>query len=178
MNSRLIFLALCFIGNTALSAQCVAPAPFKELVPEEANSYQIKAIMDETKPIIKSEANADNEKQNTPTVAQIKVVNFWASWCKPCRAELPLLDQLKADNIADVQLVNIGDSEETVKRLLSELKITHSTVRLAEGDLLSKLSLVGLPATLVWANDKIVFRGMGKLRDEKAIKTWLSCLKK
>ncbi len=178
MNYRLITLALCFVGGSAWAEQCLAPKPFIKLASEQASQYQFDAIMEKTTAMSFSNSHQKTAQEPISQKPQTKVMNFWATWCKPCRAELPLLDQLKAANAADIYLVNIGDSEKSVKRLVSEIKIDYADIRHSKDDLLSELSLVGLPATFVWANRQTVFRGMGKLHDKQAIKTWLNCLEK
>ncbi len=187
MKIRLALLVLCFVGNTALFAQCDTPKPFKLLPTEKAHHYVIQSILDETtamalptEHVIASENKDLADKKVGPakvSSSKVTLINFWASWCPPCRAELPLLDELSVINTADIQLINLGDDAKMVDEVLSTLKITHLNSRLAEGDLLSSLSLQGLPSTLVWKGDQAVFLGVGKLRDLDSINNWLNCLK-
>jgi cytochrome c biogenesis protein CcmG, thiol:disulfide interchange protein DsbE len=50
---------------------------------------------------------------------QVTVVNFWASWCPPCRAEHPVLMQMAADGLRVVG-VNINDQAATAQAYLTE----------------------------------------------------------
>jgi cytochrome c biogenesis protein CcmG/thiol:disulfide interchange protein DsbE len=49
----------------------------------------------------------------------VTVVNFWATWCPPCRAEHPTLKQMAADGIR-VAGVNIRDNEDNAVQYLTE----------------------------------------------------------
>lgn len=60
----------------------------------------------------------DGRKAAVPAAGKPSVVNFWASWCEPCRVEMPLLQQLAelyGDKFA-LQLVNFKEHPATVLR--------------------------------------------------------------
>ncbi|MBL8317926.1 MAG: TlpA family protein disulfide reductase [Burkholderiaceae bacterium] len=55
------------------------------------------------------------------------ILNFWATWCEPCRAEMPALETLAARHRADalvVLTVNFRESEATIRRFLEQQPIT------------------------------------------------------
>lgn len=78
------------------------------------------------------------------------VINFWASWCIPCREEAPLLEKTwrayKNDGVLFLG-VNIKDAESDAKRFVDEFGITYPTVRDLDQSLTKDFGVKGLPET-------------------------------
>lgn len=78
------------------------------------------------------------------------VLNFWASWCAPCREEAPLLErtwrEYRKDGVVFVG-VNIRDSLTDAKRFVEEFHITYPVVRDESQKLGTDLGVYGLPET-------------------------------
>ncbi|MGE0538823.1 MAG: TlpA family protein disulfide reductase [Dehalococcoidia bacterium] len=79
------------------------------------------------------------------------VMNFWATWCPPCRKEFPELVRLHEQNTARglvVLGVNIQENAEIVRRFTSEFGARFPIVIDAKGDVSAQYRLRGLPMTL------------------------------
>jgi thiol-disulfide isomerase/thioredoxin len=104
-----------------------------------------------------------------------QVINFWATWCAPCRREIPMLNELARDPaLADFALIGIAiDFREDVLRFLTETPIEY-TVLIGEQDGLEAsaafgMRSLGLPYTaFVDRTGRIVTIHLGELHRPQA----------
>jgi cytochrome c biogenesis protein CcmG/thiol:disulfide interchange protein DsbE len=90
------------------------------------------------------------------TAPGVKLVNFWASWCAPCRAEHPLLAELAAAGLPVIG-VNYKDEPEYALRFLDELGDPFARVGAdATGRTGLDWGIYGVPETFVVASDGTV----------------------
>jgi thiol-disulfide isomerase/thioredoxin len=80
----------------------------------------------------------------TPTV-----VNLWASWCTPCREELPLMQEFADSAAGEVQVVGVisKDGVPQADSFATDAGVTFPGAFDGEGRLMAELGLPGLPAT-------------------------------
>ena len=86
------------------------------------------------------------------------VVNIWASWCAPCRTEMPLLQQA-ADTYAGravVLGVASNDDPQAAQQFLTDLGLTYPNVFDLSGEIRVALDLTAYPTTYVFGPDGTV----------------------
>ena len=92
------------------------------------------------------------------------VVNFWATWCVPCKKELPDLKKMKIDN-KDLKIITISIDKKSIKDQLSFLKknkVDDLTTYFDKNmKLFKSLKLRGIPTTLLIKEKKIIAKKEG-----------------
>lgn len=87
------------------------------------------------------------------------ILNFWATWCVPCRVEMPELQQLYnqyQDAGLHVVAINMGETQTAIDRWVAEFDLTFDVV-LDENQALPALyHLRGQPSTYVIAPDGVI----------------------
>ena len=100
------------------------------------------------------------------------VVNFFASWCPPCRAELPDLEAVHQQLGDEVILLGVNQdfTEETWKAFVDESSITFETVFQPNSEIWSELGTQAMPTTaLISPDGEVVRLWAGVLTDDKLI---------
>ena len=99
---------------------------------------------------------------------KVVVLDFWATWCPPCRSAMPILDQLQKDNKDTLAVVAIGgqrEDESTVRKYLESHEESISNVFDAKQSVYSKFESKGIPLVVVMSTDGVV-RWIGNPHDE------------
>ena len=108
------------------------------------------------------------------------LLNFWATWCAPCKEEMPSLDLLQSnENLENLKIfaINVGqDNIEKASNFFDELKIQNLEIYFDSSiTLAKKFSLRGIPTSILLNKDGLEFaRIIGSIdfNDKKFIE-WL-----
>lgn len=83
---------------------------------------------------------------------QVVMLNFWASWCGPCRQEMPLLEKIyaKYNHLGFTLLgVNVEENSDAAKKLLRDIKVSFP-ILLDTKNITSKLyNVSAMPTTIL-----------------------------
>tara|TARA_B100000424_G_scaffold173756_1_gene134090 strand:- start:1945 stop:2454 length:510 start_codon:yes stop_codon:yes gene_type:complete len=164
-----ILIILIFLLSNSFADETT---DFKNLIiKKDQKKYEDLSFLDADK----KQVNLDDYR------GKLVLLNFWASWCAPCKEEMPSLDSLQSNkNLNNLQIfpINVGqDNEKKAKNFFEELDIKtlniyfDTTITLAK-----KFQLRGIPTTILISKDGYEFaRIIGSIdfESQKFIK-WLS----
>jgi thiol-disulfide isomerase/thioredoxin len=95
---------------------------------------------------------------------RVVVVNFWATWCAPCVAEMPSLDRLRRKLDVEVVAVNFQENAARIVPFLAQMGVSLPVVRDHDGSIRSAWRVAVFPSTFVVAADgRIAFIAIGEV---------------
>ena len=113
--------------------------------------------------------------------SNLVILNFWATWCAPCKDEMPSLDALKMNSsLSNLKIFPINVGKENVKKskkFFKDLNIKNLDIYFDNNSTLAKnFSLRGIPTSLLFNKEGEEFaRIIGSIDfSEKEFLDWLS----
>jgi peroxiredoxin len=93
------------------------------------------------------------------------IINFWATWCPPCREEIPSMNRawqrLVEEDIA-MLAINMGEDEDTIFIFTADYPADFPILLDRSGEVIAEWPVKGLPTTFVVAPDgTLAFRAIG-----------------
>ena len=139
---RFLILFILLISNVSAK---VVPNIKNIVINNELKTYDNITFLDSNGKIIK----LNDYKGN------LILLNFWATWCLPCKKEMPSLDALKVNpNFYNIKIfpINVGkDNVEKSNKFFKDLKIKNLDIYFDNPVTLAKdLSLRGVPTTILF----------------------------
>lgn len=100
---------------------------------------------------------------------QVSLVNVWASWCVPCRTEMPLLVELAEAGTVTIYGINYKDDAEAALSFLEELGNPYTRIGADSGRVAVDWGVYGVPETfIVDAEGRIAYKHIGPF-DERSL---------
>ena len=164
---RFLVIFIILISNTFANE---TPNIKNLIINKELKEYTNLTILDDQN----NQLNLSDYKGN------ILLLNFWATWCAPCREEMPSLDLLKSNkglNNLKIFPVNVGqDNVKKAKEFFDDLNIKNLNLYFDEDiNLTKKFALRGIPTSvLLNKNGKEFARVIGSIDfNEENFIEWL-----
>jgi len=166
---KLLIIFICLI-TTTFSYTFEKPDLKNLVLIKDPKLYENIIFMD----INQKKVNLDDFK------GKLIILNFWATWCAPCKEEMPSLDDLQSNtklNNLKIFPINIGQEDRSKSEsFFKELNINNLDIYIdAPITLAKKFSLRGVPTTILFNKEGKEFaRIIGSIdfNDEKFI-NWL-----
>ena len=164
---RFLVIFIFLISNTFANE---TPNIKNLIINKELKEYTNLTILDDQN----NQLNLSDYKGN------ILLLNFWATWCAPCKEEMPSLDLLKSNkdlNNLRIFPVNVGqDNVKKAKKFFDDMNIKNLNLYFDENiNLTKKFALRGIPTSILLnKNGKEFARVIGSLDfNEKNFIEWL-----
>ena len=171
MKNKLVFIAIFFILFNFSAKGAIEP-PFKNmLVLKNPKLYNQITFEDYDGNFIN--LNNFNNK--------IYILNFWATWCAPCKEEMPSLDKLQGSQDVKIFPINVEKHDKYKSQIFfKNLKIKNLSIYFDSNVKLANLfRLTGVPTTIILNKNKNeIARILGPIdfSDQKFI-NWLNKVK-
>jgi len=93
------------------------------------------------------------------------LINFWATWCPPCRDEIPSMNRawgkIAKENIA-MLAINVGEDEDTIFVFTADYPADFPILLDTDGEVIGQWPVKGLPTTyIVDPEGRIAYRAIG-----------------
>ena len=84
------------------------------------------------------------------------IFNFWATWCAPCRKEMPSLDRIQLEENIEVFAINIeAKNLNKINKFLNDLNIKNLSIYFDKDlNLINQFKLRGIPTTIILNNKR------------------------
>jgi thiol-disulfide isomerase/thioredoxin len=156
-------------SNAPVATQDITPVATQDITPvatqdiasllapnEEGLTYPVYETYDEIDALLRQEDG------------RTYVINFWATWCAPCVAEMPYFEQLAEETDVEVIMVSLDfrrDIRTKLKKFVEKRELALPVVALADSDYNSFIDRVSpewsgaIPATVIYRNAERKFHG-------------------
>ena len=148
LRSLVLYTALCLCANAAIAA---------DLSPLRQGEMRKLAVFET--PLATTDLPFVDETGQSHTLAEYRgkvvLLNLWATWCAPCRQEMPDIDALQAEiGGADFAVVTVAassrDTQTKVESFFARAGVTHLPRFIDETERMARAFAVpGLPASML-----------------------------
>ncbi|RSD26037.1 peroxiredoxin family protein [Mesobacillus subterraneus] len=78
------------------------------------------------------------------------MLNFWATWCPPCKAEMPAMEQFYQDYSKDIEILAVNlDPQNDVSSFVKEYRLTFPILLDQNGAMQNTYSILSIPTTFI-----------------------------
>jgi len=161
MRQTLKVMLLLILASGILATGCSTPVEAPE-IGKAAPSFQLIDI-------------AGNSVSLSDFQGEPVLLNFWATWCGPCRMEMPYIQEVydeRSESGLVMLAINIGESLTTVEEFMRGYNLSFPVLLDMEGNVAERYNIRGIPITYFIDGDGIIrdiqigaFRSVAQIED-------------
>jgi thiol-disulfide isomerase/thioredoxin len=153
MKKAIVILLAIFLFGTSFytvsnynknNAEIVKNSNAKTVNEKLADSIKVKAADFKLKDLNGKEVSLSNFK------GKKIYLNFWATWCPPCKAEMPDIEKLYQETKNSdlvILTINLGEDKQTVKSFMDENKYSFNVLLDSDQEVAIKYNIVSIPTS-------------------------------
>jgi len=153
LSARMLFLCLLFF----LSLNSPAQATDRQTLPALATPF---AAVD-----FELRGEDGRTYRLSDYRGQVVLINFWATWCPPCRYEMPSLERLwqqVKDKGVVILAINVGENEDKIFEFMGQYPMTFPIPMDRDGKVIKAYPVMGLPTSyIISPQGKVTHRAVG-----------------
>ena len=141
-----LLLAGCFASPELLDGESPTAPVEGTQVGNLAPDFQLQNLDGQTVPL--------SNLRNKPVL-----INFWATWCSPCRSEMPYIQEIYeewVDKELVVLAINIGESSSKAEEFMQSYNLSFTVLLDTRQDVAQRYNITGIPTTFFIDKDGII----------------------
>jgi thiol-disulfide isomerase/thioredoxin len=177
MNIKAIGLLTIILGSILLGSGCTPASPSGNQTANVTEGVNVgNRAIDFQVPALDGKTVKLSDYRGKPVL-----LNFWATWCGPCRGEVPFLNQINAAYSSQglvMMAVDVGENSTTIQNFMTSLNVSLPAFMDANTTIAQNTYKVGgIPTTLMIDKNGIIrFRITGAFPDKASIETALKTI--
>ncbi|MGA3066384.1 MAG: redoxin family protein [Tepidisphaeraceae bacterium] len=165
--------ALITFDMTEQPGQAIDPARFAFSPPPGAQALQLTVGEGSQAPSFSLTGLDGSQVSSSDLHGSVYVLDFWATWCPPCIASLPKLDDLHQsmkDTGLKVFAINEQEDKDTIQKFMDSKKLTLPVLMDADGSTLQAYGSDSIPHLVIVGKDGKILKVHEGVADEDAIR--------
>ncbi|WP_010529640.1 redoxin domain-containing protein [Lentibacillus jeotgali] len=156
--------------NNFTVAENTADQEKSDKLNEDSGSDETGLEVGDMAPDFKLETLEGEEVSLSDYRGQRVVVNFWATWCRPCRAEMPDMQKFYEDKDVEILAVNLTSSESSqsgIQDFVDAYQLTFPVLMDKNSEVANQYQIKPIPSSfMIDSSGRIQFKALGAMNYE------------